>query len=343
VGEKKGEDPESAGMGGNMAAPEMSGPARTVKRLAQTATGFGFGMLILFAARLLPDVQQALGTAAAGSLIAAACLMVGAVLGFLFGLPRILHQEPAPGELGTVAHRVNTNLEQISDWLTKILVGLGLANIGRIPDQLTTLSRRLAVALSAQPSAASEQLALAVVTFFLVLGFLLGYLWTRLELAPAIRQADLSSVGTEDRSRQKVDNLVEKADAALSTDSPVAIKEGLGWAEQALAKASDDDPNRIPALIAKGRALHRLGKTREALQVVEEVLAREPDHFSARYNKACYRLRVGHPIQEVLETLALAFKLAPFLKDYALWDPDLEPIREDPAFRALVDNDSPGG
>lgn len=325
------------------AAPEANNPVQAVKSLARAAVGFGFVALILFAARLLPDVGHALGTAAASLLVAGACLLVGGVLGFLFGLPRILHAESAPDERGALAHRVNTNLEQISDWLTKILVGLGLANLDRIPVHLTSLSSRLAAAFSPEPTAASEQVAFAVVTFFVALGFLLGYLWTRLELASAIRQADLISVGTEERSRQQVDNLVEKADAALGIESPTGSKEGLGWAEQALAKASDDDPNLVPALIAKGRALHRLGKTQAALTVVEDVLTREPDHFSARYNRACYRLQLGHAVKEVLEDLALAFELASFLKDYAQRDPDLAMIQGDPGFRALVDSGPPPG
>jgi len=325
-----------------MPAPALNRLVQTVKHLAFAGIGLGFGAVAIFAARLLPDVSQWLGSTAAGLLVAAACLVVGAVLGFLFGLPRTSHHESASIETargeslreGPLAHHINTNLEQISDWLTKILVGLGLANIGHIPGQLTSLSHSLATALGDKPSAASEQFALAVLTFFLALGFLLGYLWTRLELAPAIRLADLSAVGTDQRNLQKVSNMAADAEAAISRGTRESAEVGLGWAELAL----EDDPNSIPALIEKGRALHRLGKTEEALRVVEDALGLEPDHVGARYNKACYRCKLEYGEKEVLEDLELAFRRAPFLRIDARKDPDLERIRETPGFRALIDS-----
>ncbi len=156
--------------------------------------GLGFGTVALFAASL-STFQEWLGAAAGGSLIAAAFLVVGGVLGFLFGLPRTLHHDAASGEKSSsgapLVHHINTNLEQISDWLTKILVGLGLANLNRIHGQLNSLSHNLAAALSDRPSPASVQFVFAVVIFFLALGFLVGYLWTRLDLAQRIRHADL--------------------------------------------------------------------------------------------------------------------------------------------------------
>jgi hypothetical protein len=315
---------------------------RSVKHLAFAGIGFGFFAVVLFAARSLPDFSQWFGTAAAGSLIAAACLIAGAVLGFLFGLPRTSHHDSGPdaGAIGTpLAHHINTNLEQISDWLTKILVGLGLASIGRIPGRLVALSQSLAAALSDKPSAASEQFALAELIFFLSLGFLLGYLWTRLELAPAIRVADLSATGNGQRNFQKMGNLVRDAELAVNRGTPEGVKEGLGRAELALKLAPEDDPSSIPALIEQGRALHRLGKTREALRVVEGVLRVEPDHGSARYNKACYSCILGKSDEEVLSDLELSFAQAPFLKITAHKDRDLDKIRQNPAFKALIDSE----
>src|SRR6266850_7688731 len=75
---------------------------------------------------------------AIGLLVAGAALAAGILIGFLFGIPRTLQREGpkdtangnAPGE----AYGVNTNLEQISDWLTKIIVGVGLVQLGRVPE-----------------------------------------------------------------------------------------------------------------------------------------------------------------------------------------------------------------
>src|SRR4051812_47035222 len=53
------------------------------------------------------------------------CLMSGVILGFLFGIPRTDKKE-SPTEEERILYIDNTNLEEISDWLTKIIVGLSL-------------------------------------------------------------------------------------------------------------------------------------------------------------------------------------------------------------------------
>ena len=64
-----------------------------------------------------------------------ACLLVGMFIGFLFGIPKIVQDNsPSVEKIGEPAYRqqVNSNLTEISDWLTKIIVGLGLVNLTKI-------------------------------------------------------------------------------------------------------------------------------------------------------------------------------------------------------------------
>lgn len=94
-----------------------------------------------------------------GVVVAAASVLVGGLFGFLFGIPRTSEQPPRPvlppasadsnnaedpgSAQDTIRQRdyqPNTNLEQISDWLTKILVGVGLIQIKQIGDKLYNLS-----------------------------------------------------------------------------------------------------------------------------------------------------------------------------------------------------------
>src|SRR6185369_1301567 len=86
-----------------------------------------------------------------GLMIAVAAMVVGVCLGFLFGIPRTLqgvHPPPAAGAAADATSPatlgVNTNLEQISDWLTKIIVGLGLINLDKLPRKIDNLLVRLA-------------------------------------------------------------------------------------------------------------------------------------------------------------------------------------------------------
>src|SRR6266508_6277591 len=65
---------------------------------------------------------------AVAALVAGGAFVAGGLLGFLFGIPRSLAgpEGSVDGAAAGGAYRPNTNLEQISDWLTKILVGVGL-------------------------------------------------------------------------------------------------------------------------------------------------------------------------------------------------------------------------
>jgi len=89
------------------------------------------------------------------------------------------------------AYGANTNLEQISDWLTKILVGVSLTQVPHIIDALHRSAGSLASALGGPE--ADHAFAFALIVFFLICGFLLGYLWTRLYLPSALSQSDLAA------------------------------------------------------------------------------------------------------------------------------------------------------
>ena len=91
-----------------------------------------------------------------------ACLMLGGMVGFLFGAP---------------ATDGNSQLHQVSDWLTKIVVGLGLTQISQIPPKLRAWADY--IANGTQTDAAkkvSPTFALAIILYFIVVGFMAGYL-----------------------------------------------------------------------------------------------------------------------------------------------------------------------
>src|SRR5690242_13820196 len=102
--------------------------------------------------------SNSLAVVSLGVLLAGGCLLLGALVGFLFGIPRsLLHEGGAANgdnEQAAGRYRPNTNLEQISDWLTKILVGVGLTQMGEIPNYLRDGASYLASALGGKPSSA---------------------------------------------------------------------------------------------------------------------------------------------------------------------------------------------
>jgi hypothetical protein len=82
---------------------------------------------------------------------------------------------------------VNTNLEQISDWLTKIIVGVSLVNSEKIGNNLLHAAGKVADSIGGGPE--RESLALAIMVYFSVIGLLGGYLLTRLFLQRAFDTA----------------------------------------------------------------------------------------------------------------------------------------------------------
>lgn len=138
--------------------------------------------------------SDGLAIATFGLLLALSALVVGALAGFLFGIPRALQQrDNATTSDTTGRYDVNTNLEQISDWLTKILVGVGLVQLTQVPQGFGQLSITLAPGLGSTTS--SPLIAGVVMTLFSSLGFFLGYILTRTYLTAAFKEFD--SISTE--------------------------------------------------------------------------------------------------------------------------------------------------
>jgi len=114
----------------------------------------------------------------------------GALLGFLFGVPKVLQDETTKNA-GGPRQLVNTNLDQISDWLTKVVVGLTLVNARDISTSLKGTAGILATALGNKDT--DLALAMAVIVYFSVLGFMSLYILTRLYLSAAFWEREQAS------------------------------------------------------------------------------------------------------------------------------------------------------
>ncbi len=142
------------------------------------------------------------------TILAAAC--VGGLTGFLFGIPRLLQRVEggyaSEGASATAATRMsfvdlrngrsrsvggNSNLEEVSDWLTKIIVGLTLVHLGDIKTHLVTLAMKLAVATgAAKDDATFSGFFLCLILAGFVLGFLSIYLEARTRVAALISDTE---------------------------------------------------------------------------------------------------------------------------------------------------------
>lgn len=140
------------------------------------------GALILCAYAFSLGVDQFLSVISISTMIAFSSSIVGAFIGFIFGIPRT----PASKDPENIA--ANTNLEEISDWITKIIVGVSLVQLNQIGAGIIELGHTLAEGLGNHPT--SFVFSISTMIFYFVGGFFLGYLWSRIYL-PKILRASL--------------------------------------------------------------------------------------------------------------------------------------------------------
>jgi hypothetical protein len=136
--------------------------------------------------------------ASVGILLAGAAFIIGAFFGFLFGFPpsptlsQSSETKPAaPSSSGakySVAFYDNTNLREISDWLTKVIVGASLVSLAKLPSLLWQLATTIATGIN--PHDPSPPVALALLGYFSSCGVLYGYLWTKYEVAAASQRSN---------------------------------------------------------------------------------------------------------------------------------------------------------
>jgi hypothetical protein len=155
---------------------------------------------------------------------AAAALITGVFLGFLFGLPRTVEQKSSTALLTT-----SGSLDQITDWLTKILVGLGLVQLGRISHGISRLASALAPGLGNTPGA--KPFGTALLIYSAVDGFILGYLWARIRLNRPLNRAAWA--------------LVENIGATLQ-NAPTALPASPSVVAQATARELESPPPAPP-------------------------------------------------------------------------------------------------
>ncbi len=212
---------------------------REVAALSGATKTIAKGILIaLLAGMLLLALSQGFGYWQLPAFIASGVFIGGLLIGFLFGIPKVASAPTADGgETSRPTHpilAVNTNLEQISDWLTKIIVGLGLVELHNIPQQVS----KFVAATSSAYHASSDAAALAVTIYFPVLGFTSGFIITRLYLSGLFARADIQLGHASDVWQKGI----ATAQAALAKGKPATLSDEQKSAVQALEKALESKP-----------------------------------------------------------------------------------------------------
>lgn len=261
---------------------------------------------------------------ASALLLGAAAFVVGALIGFLFGVPRAAQDSSASNvERQRGEYRVNTNLEQISDWLTKILVGVGLIQLGAIGTSFGQLLDSLSDTFGG--AASSKLVAGADLVFFSVWGFLIGYLLTRTSLTMAFRQFDVTEVAS--LAAEEAITVVQVKAEERELERDLVDARALVLTSRILSPSSTDDPIKISDLTEALRAA--TAPIRE--QVLLQAQTQRRDAWEWR----------EEPREEVrAEMMARHARTIPLLRSLAEAHPEDPRIRAELGY-ALKDDSSP--
>jgi hypothetical protein len=118
---------------------------------------------------------------AVGSLTAAAAFLAGSLAGFVVGIPRAVSSGQARHDPSS-EYLPSSNLAEISDWLTKLLLGAGLVSLARLGAPIASLIDHVAAGLhtTAASTAAAQVMAAAIMFGYAALGLLEGSVVTAL-------------------------------------------------------------------------------------------------------------------------------------------------------------------
>ena len=158
-----------------------------------------FGVFIICIYSIANGTEKFLSILSISAIIALTSAIVGAFIGFIFGIPRT----PAAKDSENIG--ANTNLEEISDWITKIIVGVSLVQLNQLSGGIYQLGQTLSKGMGNQPS--SFVFSVSTMIFYFVGGFFLGYLWSRIYL-PKILLTSMEE-GYRRKIKEKEDELME--------------------------------------------------------------------------------------------------------------------------------------
>jgi len=267
-----------------------------------------FGVLLLFGGWFRGG-WHITGLAFVSTLWSLAWIAAGFLLGFIFGVPKVQTADPSSPGAKAPPLKVNTNLEDISDWLTKILVGATLTQLVKIPEGISKAAHFMS---AGDTNSSADSFNAAVLVYFLALGFLAGYLMTRMFFAVAFARAD----GAPDGWSQILGPLA---------NAPVALGDGGGAKDptvQTAAVASKSVPLTqslsTPQAVALAVGASLAGDPDRALQASTIAVQQSPNDPGAQYSYAVALHSMGARPDRTLSTMESAAAKTTSASDPAL-------------------------
>ncbi len=157
-----------------------------------------------------------------------AYFICGSILGFIFAVPKSFQSNTAAstdtdGNNGRTSYKDNTSLEEISDWLTKIIIGITLTQFTQLQKMIYEASKYISEALTTANDTDGSvftrylPFSYALIILYSAIGMICGYLWTRIEFPKILRKKDHDVEKQIEVSRSIVRSLNNPNDGQIGT------------------------------------------------------------------------------------------------------------------------------
>lgn len=183
-------------------------------------------VLVVLVSLWLAQGRNALALFGVAMILLQAAFVVGALLGFIFSVPRVLARGTVGAADGTTGDgrrllETNSNLERISDWLTTLLVGAGLTQISRVGEGMVAFRDFVTTSVAAGGPVLSVLPGIApmILVIGAILGFLVMYLYTRVELTRLFHQTEMDNAGLSPDAQRAVAGAIKVVEAQARHDA----------------------------------------------------------------------------------------------------------------------------
>jgi hypothetical protein len=135
-------------------------------------------------------------------LLSFASLAAGSIIGFIFGIPKVNKRW-----ISEEKYQDNTNFEEISDWLTKIIVGLTLIQLIKVPSFIRKIVEYILNTAKCPESCKyfDKPIIICIILINLIIGFYIGYIYSRfflLKLSNLIPSFSLAKAENEEKDKE---------------------------------------------------------------------------------------------------------------------------------------------
>lgn len=208
----------ASGEGMSINDPRRADLDQSMDRVTRYAVGVTLAIavaLVYYGVRASDGHPASAGVGALVLLVSA--IAAGAFFGFLFGVPSDLSRVAAPTEGAATPTPVPSHLLQIAEWLTRILVGATVTQLGTLRDLIQGLGQQ--ASLTILNHGRGEVVLTAAVIYGAVFGFFVGHVSTRVLLNLLFHGAERALVPTPE-DVELVNRRV--ADAETKRGNPMA-------------------------------------------------------------------------------------------------------------------------